>query len=191
MARRFTPWRQPACGPGGVVGQPLQRHGVPCAVPREPGREDPIVLRHPHGRMHVKPGVRPRKHAGGLGQVEELEVHEEPEHGAAKRLGQPRHVMHRPRDERPVGPEPAVGDEEMQVGMPVGARPMGLQAGDDADREVTLTGQRADRGGEGARGDTGDLAEQPTAIQAVRVIRGSSRLAPAAGGQPHPQQQKG
>jgi hypothetical protein len=38
-----------------------------------------------------------------------------------------------------------------------------------ADREVGLTGQRADRGGEGARGDAGDLAEQPTAIQAVRA----------------------
>jgi hypothetical protein len=70
-----------------------------------------------------------------LGQVEELEAHEEPEHGAAKRLGQPRRVMDRPRHERAVGPEPAVGDEQMQVGMPVGTRAVRLQAGNDADRE--------------------------------------------------------
>ena len=41
--------------------------------------------------------------------------------------------MHRPRDDRPVGPAPAVGDEEMQVWMPVRTRAMRLQTRDEAD----------------------------------------------------------
>ena len=42
-------------------------------------------------------------------------------------------VMDRPRDEGTVGSEAAVGDEEVQVRMPVGARAVRLQTGDDAD----------------------------------------------------------
>ena len=72
---------------------------------------------------------------------------------AAKRLGQPRGVMGRPRDERAVGPEAAVGDEQMQVRMPVGARTVRLQAGDDAHREFALAGQRTDGRRHGVGGD--------------------------------------
>ena len=57
----------------------------------------------PHGGVHVESGVRPREHAGGLVLVEEFEAYEEPEHGAA---------------------EAAVGHEEMQMRMPVGAQPL-------------------------------------------------------------------
>ena len=74
--------------------------------------------------MDVEPRVGPREHVGRLGRVEELKAHEEPEHGAAKRLRQARGVMGGPRDKRPVGPEPAVRDEQVQVRMPVGARAM-------------------------------------------------------------------
>ena len=104
-----------------VVGQPLQRDGIPRAVAREPGGERAIVFRYPDGAVHVKPGVRPGQHAGGLLLVEEFQPHEQPEHGAAKRFGQTRRVMDRPRDERPVGPEATVGHQEMEVRMPVGA----------------------------------------------------------------------
>ena len=68
--------------------------------------------------------------------------------------------MRRPRDERPVGPEPAVGDEQMEVRMPVGARAVRLQAGDDAHRELALAGQRPDGRRDGVGGDAGDLTEQ-------------------------------
>ena len=51
--------------------------------------------------------------------------------------------------------------------MPVGPRAVRLQAGDDPHREVTLTGQRTNRGGDRAGGDPGDLAEQATPIQAI------------------------
>jgi len=93
--------------------------------------------------VHGEARVRPRERPGGLLLVEEGHAHEEPEHGTAKRFGQPRGVVHRPRDERPVGPEAAVGHEEVQVRMPVGARAMGLQTRDDADRTLPLAGQRA------------------------------------------------
>lgn len=65
--------------------------------------------------------MRPREHPGGLVLIEELQPHEQAEDGAAKGLGHPCRVVDRPRHERPVGPEPAVGDEETEVRMPVGA----------------------------------------------------------------------
>ena len=57
----------------------------------------------------------------------------------------------------------------MAVGMPVGARAVRLEAGDDPDREVTLARQRADRGRDGAGRDPGDLAEQESTIQTIRA----------------------
>ena len=104
--------------------------------------------------------MRLGEHAGGLVLVEEIKAYEEPEHGAAERFRQPRRVVHRRRHQRPVGPEPAVGDEEVEVRMPVGPRAVRLHAGHDADRVVALARQRADGRGDGAGGDAGDLAEQ-------------------------------
>jgi len=43
---------------------------------------------------------------------------------------------------------------------------MRLQTGDDADRALALAAQRVDGRGDGAGGDAGDLAEEPTAIEA-------------------------
>jgi len=54
---------------------------------------------------------------------------EEPEHGAAKGFAQGGAVIGRPAgpaQEGAVGPEAAVGDDEMQMGMPVGQRAVGL-----------------------------------------------------------------
>jgi hypothetical protein len=82
---------------------------------------------------------RPLEHPPGLVFVEEAAAHEEPQHRATKRLGQRNGVMARlprPAHEGPVGPEPAVGDEEVEMGVPVGPGAVGLQAGDDADPEV-------------------------------------------------------
>ncbi len=70
-----------------------------------------------------------------------------------------------------VGPEAAVGHEQVQVRMPVGPRAMRLQTGNDANRELTLAGQRANRGRDGAGGDAGDLAEQATTVQTVARSR--------------------
>ncbi len=63
------------------------------------------------------------EHACGLVLVEQLQPHEQPQHGAAKRLGQPRGIVHRPRHGGAIWPEPAVGDEEMQMRMPIRAQP--------------------------------------------------------------------
>lgn len=70
--------------------------------------------------MRVKPRVRPRHHPGRVVLVEERQPHEPAEHGAAKRLGQARRVVDRPRDERAMGPEATAGDEAMEERMPVG-----------------------------------------------------------------------
>ena len=94
--------------------------------------------------MHVEPRVRPGEHPRGLVLVEEREAHEESEHGAAKRLGQARGVVRGPRHERAIGPEAAVRDEQMQVRMPVGARAVRLQAGDDAAGEERVRDLAAD-----------------------------------------------
>jgi hypothetical protein len=50
------------------------------------------------------------QHAGRLVPAEELQPHEHPERGAAKRLGQPCRVMDRPRHKRPFVAKAAVGD---------------------------------------------------------------------------------
>lgn len=150
-----------------VVGQSFQGDGIPCAVPREAGREGPIVLGDPDGRVHVEARVRPGEHPGGLVLVEELQPHEQPEDGAAQRFREAPGVMDRPRHERPVRPEPALGDQEVQGGMPVGARAVRLETGHDPHREVALTRQPADRGRDGASRDAGDLAEQAPTIQAI------------------------
>ena len=68
-----------------------------------------------------------------------------------------------PRHERAVGPEPAVGDEQVEARMPVGTSAVHLQTGDDAHRKVPLAGVRADRRGDRAGGHAGDLAEPCTA----------------------------
>ncbi len=41
----------------------------------------------------MEPRVRPGEHAGGLLLIKQLEAHEEPEYGAAERLGQARRVV--------------------------------------------------------------------------------------------------
>ena len=69
----------------------------------------------PDGGVHVEPRVRPGEHAGGLLLIKHLEAHEELEHRAAKRLGQPRGIVHRPRHEGAICPKAAVGDEQVQI----------------------------------------------------------------------------
>ena len=49
-----------------VVRQPLKRHRIPRVVPREPGREGPIILGNPHRRMHVNSRMWPCEHAAGF-----------------------------------------------------------------------------------------------------------------------------
>ena len=56
--------------------------------------------------------------------------------------------------------EAAVRDQQVQLWMPVGARPMRLETGDNAHSELAFPGQRANRGRDGAGGHAGDLAEE-------------------------------
>ena len=145
----------------------FQRDGIAGAAAREARRERAIVLGDPDGGVHVEAGVRPRKHPGGLFLVEECEAYEEPEHGATERLGQSCGVAGGPTHKGPVRPEPAVGDERVQVWMPVRTGTVCSQAGHDADSDVALARQRANGGGDGAGGDAGDLAGQAAPIETV------------------------
>jgi len=94
--------------------------------------------------------MRPRQHARGLVLVEQLQPHEQPQHGAAKRLGQTRGIVHRPRHEGAIWPEPAIGHEAMQLRMPVRPGAVRLQARHDTHGEVALARQRPNGGGDGA-----------------------------------------
>ena len=112
-----------------------------------------------------------REQLGGLVLVEQGHAHQEPEHGAADRLGQARRIVGGPRHKGPIGPEAAVRHEEVQVWKPVGPRAMRFQAGHDAHGELALADQRTNGGGHGAVGDAGDLAEQASAVATVRAAR--------------------
>ncbi len=54
--------------------------------------------------------------------------------------------------------------------MPVGPRPERLQAGQDADHEVALTGQCAHSSGDGPDSDAGDLAAEVAPQDAVGPV---------------------
>jgi hypothetical protein len=119
--------------------------------------------------MDLKARVGPLEHALGLVFLEEATAHEEPEDRAAERFGQGGGVMGgppRPAHEGPLGPEAALGDDEVEMGMPVGQRTMGLEAGDDADLQVRFPGGGADGGGHAAGRDPGEIAEQGAPVQA-------------------------
>jgi len=104
--------------------------------------------------------------------VEAAAADEEPEHGAAKGLSQVGGVVPRPArpaHEGPIGAEAAIGDAEVEMGMPVGEGAVGLEAGDDADPEVRLPGGGADSGGHSAGGHAGEIASQRPARETIRA----------------------
>ena len=91
--------------------------------------------------MDLESRVGSLEHPLGLVFVKKTPAHEEPEHRAAERLGQLDGVVARPAGpahEGPVGPEAAIGDDQVEMGVPVGPGAVGLQAGDDPDPEVRL-----------------------------------------------------
>jgi len=112
--------RSPTSRPGRTSVGPARRDSARSSA--EPSGEGAIVFGYPDGRMDVEARVRPGEPADGLLLVEQVQAHEAPEHGTAKRFGQARRVVGGPRDERPIRPEAAIGDEQVQVRMPVGAR---------------------------------------------------------------------
>jgi hypothetical protein len=123
--------------------------------------------------MDMEPRVRPGEHARGLALVEQRQPHEQPQHGAAKCLGQPRGLVHRSRHEGPVRPEAAVRDEEVPVRMPVGSGAVRLQAGHDADGKIVLIRQRANGDGDGAgEALVSDLCDDgpPGAVRAGEAV---------------------
>jgi hypothetical protein len=70
--------------------------------------------------------VRPGEHALSRLDIQELTLDEHLEYRAAERFGQGRDIVQRQPDEGTIGPEAAVGDQHMEVGMPVGERAVGL-----------------------------------------------------------------
>ena len=112
---------------GGFVCEAVQGQGVAGAVAREAKRERTVILADPDAGMDVEARVGPLEHPLSLILVEEAAADEEPEHGAAKGLAQGGAVIGRPAGpahEGAVGPESAVGDDEVEMGKPVGQRTM-------------------------------------------------------------------
>lgn len=97
----------------------------------------------------------------------------------AERFGEGRHVVQRQRHECAVRPESAIGDQEVQVRMPVGPRAVGLDRGDDADREMPFARGGADEGRDGARRDPREVAEQAPVIKqekATQLVLGQAEV---------------
>ena len=103
--------------------------------------------------------VHPFQHARSHVRLEQLPLDEELQHGTTERLGQDRGVVQRHREERTVGQEAAVGDQGVDVGIPVEQRAVRLDGEHDADRHVV-----ADRGADerdyGRGGYPGKVAEK-------------------------------
>jgi hypothetical protein len=79
----------------------------------------------------MKPRVGPGEHRFGVLPLEEPAPHEQPEHGAAKRYGERGRVVRRPWHEGAIASETAVGRNHMNVRMPIGEGPVGLNAAHD------------------------------------------------------------
>ncbi len=150
---------------GAVILQALERHGIPCTIPREPLREIQVAVGQPHAIVRVKPRVRPREHALGLVGVEEAAPHEQPEHGAPKRFGEGRRVVRGPGDERTIGAKAAVGHHHMHVRVPIRQRAVRLDARNDADREIGLARERAHGSCDGPSRNAREVAEECAAVQ--------------------------
>jgi hypothetical protein len=72
--------------------------------------------------MDLEPRVGPLEHPLGLLFVKKAAAHEEPKDGAAEGFGQVGGVMPRPArpaHEGPVGSEAAIGDDQVEMGVPV------------------------------------------------------------------------
>jgi len=145
--RRIAPPRDAICigglGTRGPIGDSLGVAGVSAPV-RCLARTGERASARPQPRRCATRAVRPAVRTGDPGPAEA---------GGG------------PCDEGALRPEAAVGHEEMQMRMPVGAGAMRLQTRHDAHREVALAGQRANGGRDGAGGDTRDLAEQAAPVE--------------------------
>lgn len=119
-----------------LVRQAAERDGLAGAVASEPDGEAAVIGRDRDAVVHVEARVRPGEHPGRCVAIEQFAAHEQPEHRAAERFGEGRDVVQRQADERPIGPEPAIGDEHMQMPVPVGEGAVGLDRGDNAHRET-------------------------------------------------------
>ena len=125
---------------------PLQRYfarlslGGTIAAPAvtSRGRARPRAIRDPRAEVGTEPRVRPGQHPGGFLLLEPALAHEPREHRAPPGFLQHRRVVRWQRDEGAVGPERAVGQEHMEVGVQVGERAEGLDAEDRAEHGVAL-----------------------------------------------------
>ncbi len=109
-----------------LILQPAQRHGVSGAVPGQPDGELAIVGGNPHPVMHVKSRVRPGEHAVRRLDIHEFPAHEQTQHCPSKGLGACCDIVQRQRHEGAVRPEPAIGNQQIAVRVPVGRRTVGL-----------------------------------------------------------------
>ena len=70
--------------------------------------------------------VRSGEHAVRRLDIPELPAHEQPEYGTTEALGERRDIVQRQRHERAIRPEPAIGDQEVRMRVPVDQGAVGL-----------------------------------------------------------------
>ena len=91
-----------------------------------------VVGFEPDGVMDVEPRVRPGEHGLGVVVGEELMPDEGAQQSAPESFGEELDLVEAEMDEGAVGPEDAIGDDEVQVRVPVQECAEGLDGGDRA-----------------------------------------------------------
>jgi hypothetical protein len=98
----------------GKILQALESHGGAGGVAGELEDAVDVIGFEPDGVVDVKPGVGPGEHRAGVVGGEELAADELAQYGPAEGLGQDVDGVEAEVEEGAVGPEGAVGDDEMQ-----------------------------------------------------------------------------
>ena len=124
-----------------------------------------IIGFEPDGVMDVEARVGPVEHGVDGVVGEELAACEGAEQGAAKGLGQDVVLMEAEVQEGAVGPEEAVGDQEVEMRMPVSERAKGLDGTDDAGDAIGLAQRRAQEVAQRAVRDTAQESEEPAVVE--------------------------
>ena len=128
-------------------------------------------------------GVGPAEHRGSGVLVEPAVIDEPCQHGALPRRFEHGRIVRGRGDERPVIAERAVGQEYVEVGMPVGERTETLVADDRAGGSVRLAKGGTHVLAQRAVGNLAQLAEPPAIVEEVGAQR--TRANPCSSRSPH------
>ena len=115
--------------------------------------------------VDVEAGVGPGEHGAGVVLAQEIAPDELSQHGSTESLREDVDLVVAEVQEGAVGSEGAVGDDEVQMGVPVHEAAEGLNGGDDAGDEVRLAEAGAQKVAQRAVGDAAEDAEELAVVE--------------------------